>query len=67
MKFEQNNKLERIGKKVGYVISYVIFTIFLYLILLVFKKLPETWSIIHIALITLLITRIGVAIRRLLR
>ncbi|MBS3108007.1 hypothetical protein J4468_03775 [Candidatus Woesearchaeota archaeon] len=59
--------LERIGEKLGFLLSYVFFTTILFFILKFFSKLPASWGYFHIAGITLIITIIGLAVRRFLK
>ncbi|MDP6138642.1 MAG: hypothetical protein QGI89_00890 [Candidatus Woesearchaeota archaeon] len=67
MIFEQNKSLEKLGEKLGYVFGYFLFTTILFFILLLLKKIPETWSYFHIMGITILIALLGVIIKRLLK
>ena len=71
--FDENNSMyaqkpeEKWGKWLGFVFSYSIFTVALFLILTLLKKLPLTWSMINIIGITVIITTGGVIIKRLLK
>jgi|TARA_Y100000310_G_scaffold312853_1_gene360594 hypothetical protein len=67
MIFEENKTIEKIGEKSGYVFSYFLFTTILFFILILLKKIPESWSYIHVMGITILIALIGVAIKRFLK
>ena len=66
MIFEENESVEALGEKCGYVSAYFLFTTILYLLLVLLKKIPETWSYLHIMLIVLLIAATGLAIKRIL-
>ncbi|MBU90158.1 hypothetical protein CMO94_01345 [Candidatus Woesearchaeota archaeon] len=67
MIFEENKTIEKIGEKSGYIFSYFLFTTILFFILILLKKIPESWSYIHVMGITILIALIGVAIKRFLK
>jgi hypothetical protein len=64
---EENKSLLNLGQKIGYLISYFLFTTILYFILLFLNKLPASWNYFHIILLTIAITLIGIIIQRLLR
>lgn len=57
---------EKVGEALGFLISYLVFTTILYLIFLWFDKLNSI-GYIHIMLLTLLITAVGIMIQRLLK
>jgi len=63
MIFGQDKAMEILGEKVGYLFSYFLFTTILFLILVLLKKIPETWSYAHIMGITILIALIGSIIK----
>ena len=67
MIFEQNNSIENIGKKVGYLFSYFLFTTLLFFVILLSKKLPNTWTYFHIMVVTAGITLIGVILKNVLK
>lgn len=67
MRFEKDKSIEKAGTKVGYVLGYLIFTTVLYFILKILGKIPESWNYLHIAAITLMITLIGIIIKRFLK
>jgi hypothetical protein len=67
MIFEQNKTIEKFGKKIGYIFSYFLFTTILFFILTILKKIPETWSYIHVMGITVLIALTGALIKRFLK
>jgi len=58
---------QRLNNKMGYIFGYFLFTTILYLVLILFEKVPESWTYIHIMGITLIISMIGVSFKRLLR
>jgi len=60
-------EIEKIGKKIGFVIAYFIFTTILYFILVLLDKLPETWNYFNIMIITFIIFLIGELIREMLK
>ena len=67
MIFEQDKSLEKLGEKLGYVFGYFLFTTVLFFILLLLKKIPETWSYFHVMGITILIIFAGTVLKRLLK
>ena len=67
MIFEENRTIEKLGEKLGYIFSYFLFTTILFLILILLKKIPESWSYFHVMGITILIATSGIVIRRLLK
>jgi|TARA_Y100000294_G_C8328432_1_gene245658 hypothetical protein len=67
MNFEKNKTFEKIGEKTGFATSYVLFTLILFIILSLLSKIPNNWSFMHIAGITLTITIVGIIIKRILR
>ena len=67
MIFEENKKIINLGEKFGYLFSYFLFTTILFFILMLLKKIPESWSYIHIMGITILIALIGIVTKRLLK
>ena len=66
MIFEQNNNIERLGEKIGYVFAYFLFTTVLFLILKLLNKIPNFWSYYNIMAITFVIALIGIVIKRFL-
>jgi len=67
MIFEENKAIENLGEKLGYVFSYFIFTTILFFILILLKKIPESWSYFHIMGITILIVLTGTVIKKFLK
>ena len=67
MNEEKNNGIYGFGKVIGFLLSYTIFTSILYLILQFSNKLPESWTILHVVLLTILIIMVGKSIRFLLK
>jgi len=65
--FEENKTTEKLGKCLGYIFAYFLFTTAFFLILDFLKKLPSSWSYLNIMGITLLIALIGFIIKRLLK
>ncbi|HLC46914.1 MAG TPA: hypothetical protein VJI75_04200 [Candidatus Nanoarchaeia archaeon] len=57
----------KIGKIVGFILSYSIFTTILFFLLSNTQKIPESWSIVHVIALTFFITLLGSGIKRLLR
>ena len=67
MIFEENKIIEKLGEKLGYIFSYFLFTTILFFILTLLKKIPESWSYIHIMVITVVIALGGTMIKRLFK
>ena len=67
MKFEEDKRIEKFGKIVGYITSYAIFTTILYFLLKYLNKLPGNWSYFNIAGLTFFIILIGITIKRILK
>lgn len=65
MIFERNKSVEKCGRKIGYLFSYLLFTTMLYFILI--NKLPTDWSFFHVMIISLLVVVVGTIIQRALR
>ncbi|MBD3310552.1 hypothetical protein GF351_05005 [Candidatus Woesearchaeota archaeon] len=67
MIFKQRKLAERMGESIGFLFSYLTFTAVLFLILHYLQRIPETWSVLPVAGITLAIVLLGTMITRLLR
>jgi len=67
MIFEENKTIEILGEKLGYIFGYFLFTTILFFILMVLKKIPESWSYIHIMGIVALIILVSAVIKRFLK
>lgn len=65
--FEQSRLFERTGRAIGYLFAYFMFTAILYLVLYAAKKLPHSWSCLHIAGITAIIAFAGAMMKRYLK
>lgn len=63
MNFDSKFNLEKIGKKVGFMVMFFLFSIILYFILIFNNKLPKNWNFIHIISIVFLIVLIGSLIK----
>ena len=64
---QKSNKKERFGEKIGYILSYFVFTTILYFLLKLLNKIPSHWTYLHIMVITFLIALIGVLVARKLK
>ena len=64
---EKNKTMEKIGKKIGYILGYFIFTTVLFYVLTYFNKLPSNWTYFNIMSITLITALIGIFLRRILK
>ena len=67
MQIEKKEGAEKVGKIFGYAVVFFIFTSVLYLILLLTKKLPESWTVLNVAGVTFAIFLAGKFIRFLLK
>ncbi|MBW2968466.1 hypothetical protein KY362_08350 [Candidatus Woesearchaeota archaeon] len=67
MNFDQSRTTEIAGERIGYVFGYILFTVVLYLILLFLHKIPESWSVLHIAVMTLVVAVVGIVLKRFLK
>jgi len=67
MIFEENKTIENLGEKLGYIFGYFLFTTILFFILGVLKKIPESWSYIHVMGIVTLIVLVSTIIKRFLK
>jgi len=67
MYFGEDRSVEVLGWRAGYAFAYLVFTAVLYMVFNAMGRLPASWSILHVAAVTLLITAAGVAVRRFLR
>lgn len=65
--FETNRAVEKLGQRSGYVLAYFSFTTVLYLVLLIFGKMPVGWSYFHAMGIALAVALVGIALRRYLK
>ena len=59
MIIEQNKNLQVLGEKIGYILSYIIFTTLLFFILSWLNKLPIFWNYFHVMILTFLIVMSG--------
>lgn len=64
MQFEENKTAYLFGKCAGYIFGYAIFTTLLFLVLTFTHKIPDSWNIIHIIVITLSITLLGTILNK---
>jgi hypothetical protein len=67
MQFEKDKSAEVLGKKAGYLFSYLVFTTAAYLIFSLTNRLPSGWTYFHAAAVTLAIVLAGTAIKGLLK
>ena len=67
MNFEEPQTVKRTGMIVGYALSYIFFTVMLYTLLFLLKKLPPSWSVIGIVTVTSSVALLGAIIKRLLK
>ena len=62
--FEQNKTIENLGRRTGYLFSYVVFTTMLFLVIFLLDRLPSGWSLPHIAGITAAVAVLGALLKR---
>lgn len=67
MDFGENKIIGNVGEKVGFVFAYFLSTTILFYMLILLKRLPEAWNYIHIMGVVLIITLIGIGIKRILK
>jgi len=67
MIFEQDKRIEKVGEKLGYILSYFLFTTILFFVLFILNKIPDSWSYIHIAALTILIALTGIGLKKILK
>ncbi len=67
MQFQSSKGIENIGKVVGFLFSYFIFTAILFLILSFTGKLAANLPLVKVFVITAIITITGYSIKRLLQ
>ena len=67
MLFNENELMDKAGIMAGFVFGYFLFTTILFFLLTFLNKIPEDWTYLHIASLTLLITLIGAFLKYLLR
>jgi len=66
MDFNKKNMAFKFGKLFGFILMYTIFTIILFFILKITKKLPMGWNILYIGNVTLCISLLGVLIKKII-
>jgi len=67
MIFQQQSNGETIGKYVGFILGFFVFTTVLFLLLTFLGKLTDSWSYVYVAGIVLAISLVGWGIRRFFR
>jgi len=67
MHFNHNTHINKMGEKIGFLMAYLLFTIILYFILSFLKKMPTTWTYVHIMGIVLIIVLTGRGVRKILQ
>jgi len=67
MKFEEDKKIEDIGKMTGYLTGYFLFTTMLFFVLMLTEKMPVGWNYLYMMGITLLIMLTGEGLKRILK
>jgi Na+-driven multidrug efflux pump len=67
MILEKEEPFEKYGVIIGFLFSFFLFTTILFFVLSLLNKIPDTWSYLHIMIITVVISLIGTAFRRFLK
>lgn len=62
--FEQDRTIENLGRRTGYLLAYILFTIMLFLAVFLLDRLPSGWSLPHIAGITAAVAVFGALLKR---
>ena len=57
----------KFAEKLGFITAYFVFTTILFYILRFFRRIPQSWTYFHVIIITLIITLIGVIVKRYLK
>lgn len=65
--FKENKSVELYGKITGLIFSYFLSTLFLFLILNIFGKLPTDWVYLHVAFVTFVFVSLAALVKRILR
>lgn len=64
MDFDKGRKAENLGKSIGLIVFYLIFTTVVYFIFKLTGKLPSNYTYFHIIPFTLMILLIGVLLKQ---
>jgi hypothetical protein len=67
MKLNESQISRKIGAIIGFIVMYLIFTLILFFVLRLLNKIPDTWTIFHLSIITIFIVLIGTLIKLLLK
>lgn len=67
MQFEKTESTKLIGRRVGYIFSYFLFTTILYFIFIVLEKMPDSWTYFHVMGITLAVLVLGLILKKALK
>lgn len=67
MHAEEPLGVRRAGVAMGYTLSYFLFTTILFIMLILLKKIPASWTYFHVMGITGAIALAGIAVKRLLK
>jgi len=62
MDFDKSDNYKKLGKFIGFVVMFFIFTTILFFVLKFFEKLPSTWGYLHIIFVSSAIILAGKAI-----
>lgn len=62
--FIRKMEKQKIGRNIGYIVMYFVFTTILYFVLRFLGKLPEIWDYFTILFLTLILVIIGKLIKR---
>jgi len=67
MNFREDGIIRMIGKGIGFLMAYLLFTGLLFALLTLTQRLPSGWNLLHISIITLAIALFGGLIKRVLK
>jgi hypothetical protein len=68
MDFKQNHSKKRFSEDTGYILGYLLFTIGVYLLLVLLNRIPNTGiSFIKVSISTFILTLLGIFIKKLLK
>jgi len=63
----ENDSTEIYGRNLGFLTGYLLLTAMLFIILKISSRIPDGWTIIHISIITVIVTMTGYAITKILK
>ena len=67
MKFEEGKSSEKTGEVIGFIAAYFVAATFLYLLLMLTKRMPLSWNYLHAMGIVAAVSLAGAGTKRLLK